>query len=145
MAKKIEIEDIQFVLQKMIADKSEARKIMNEIIKAAAPEDDKEKKPRVKYDFAAIAIDTDLDNAIDENEMFLVKYEETIEHTDVPDLLRGVITRFNSTTKNDKKISKDLVNGFRNVPAKHFKEAGVQVITKEPVMIVIAKNELTLS
>ena len=138
----IHIDDVETALYSVIEDSEKANKVMEFLDKLLKDEDEaKEKKPRTKYETVIVSIN-DADNDIDERSNFVVKIEEGKDHNDIIDQIKSVAAKHNSVANSKKKVT-SVCSALSNIPKSKFKEfEGINVVTREPVIVVKGSNSL---
>lgn len=140
---KIDTNKVAEILKRNEIEPALLRTIVEEMNLVTQPEVDEEKPPSVKKQYAILISDPDgrlpkgNDFAgwilqIPENESVLTTQER---------IFRAVY-EFNTTKKGRLLPAKTVGEALENVPAKHFKEAGVFVRTKTPVLMLKTNNEI---
>ncbi len=140
---KIDVNKVAEILKKNEVEPALLRQIVEEMNMLVQPEVDEEKPPALKKQFAILISDPEgrlpagNDFAgwvvqVPENESVLTTQER---------IFKGAY-EFNTTKKGRLLPVKTVGEAIENVPAKHFKEAGVFIKTKSPVLMLKTDNEI---
>lgn len=140
---KIEVNRVAEILHRNQVEPALLRQIVEEMNQIAQPELDEEKPPAVKKQTCILISDpedvlpkgNDLVGwvlQIPENESVLTTTERVLKAS----------YEFNTTKRGRMKPVETIGEAIENVPAKHFKEAGVWVKTKIPVLMLKTDNEI---
>jgi hypothetical protein len=105
-------------------------------------EEDKEKAPRVKNQMAILVSDTDGHfEGID-----AVGWVFQMPEDDPVQSLQGKVIKaiadFNQTKKGRRMPASSMGDAIESIPAKIFKEHGISVKTKQPVLILTTSNDI---
>lgn len=140
---KIDVNKVAEILKRNELEPALLRQIVEEINLLVQPEVDEEKPPALKKQWAILI--SDPDNRLPEGNDFVgwvlqVPENESITTT-TERIFRGAY-EFNTTKKGRLMPAKTVGEALEHVPAKHFKEAGVFVKTKIPVLMLKTDNEI---
>lgn len=141
---KIEINQVAEILKRNKADPSLLRAVVQEmnLLAQAAATEDEEKPPAVKKQFVIVVSDPDgMFPKHDFAGWVLQIPEDDSPVTTMERVFRGTYD-FNASKRGRLLPAKTVGEAIENVPAKHFKEAGVWVKTKTPVLVVTTNNEV---
>jgi len=140
---KIDVNKVAEICKRNEVEPDKLRTIVEEMNLLVQPEVDEEKPPAVKMQHVILISDPDgrlpAGNdfagwvlAIPENESVLT----------TEDRIRKGVYEFNTTRKGRLMPAKTVGEALENVPKKHFKEAGLKVVTKIPVLMLTTTNEI---
>lgn len=124
--------------------KSNILKQLRAVLEAEAEEDENEsgeKEPRAKSQYVVLVSDPNGVIKTDLVAWVLTIPEEAPVQT-TKDLLHKSFYDFNTTKKGRKNPVTTIGEGLQNVPGTAFKEAGIKVKTKSPVLVVTTDNVL---
>lgn len=114
-------------------------KILNDIEREA--EENKEpKEPKTRNQFVIVAL-TDQEG-IEEIPMYITQLPLEDDHNTIPDIVMRASREFNDTPKGRKLPVETVGDAMESVTRKFFKERGLVVKTKEPVIVVKTKNQI---
>jgi len=139
--RKVEIELLKKVLQRNELDVRQVSQIIEDINKELEKEDEP-KGPMVKKEFAILVSDPeDKLKGVD-----LTGWALQIPEGESPKMATEKIIRaayeFNATPKGRRFPVETIGEACETVTARHFKEQGVWVKTKEPVLLVRTDNKI---
>lgn len=142
---KIEVNQVAEILKRNEVDPALLRQIVEEMQMAVQPEVDEEKPPAVKKQFCILI--SDPEGKLPEGQEFAgwvlqIPEEESVATTE--DRICRAAYEFNTTKRGRLLPAKTIGEALEHVPAKHFKEAGVWVKTKEPVLMLKTNNEIPM-
>jgi len=140
---KIDVNKVAEILKKNEIEPALLRQIVEEMNIIAQPEVDEEKPPAVKKQFAILI--SDPDGRLPEGNDFagwVLQIPENESVLTTQDRIFKAVYEFNTTKKGRLMPAKTVGEALENVPAKHFKEAGVFVKTKIPVLMLKTDNEI---
>ncbi|HTJ78514.1 MAG TPA: hypothetical protein VL357_05920 [Rariglobus sp.] len=140
---KIDVNKVAEILKRNDIEPAALRQIVEEMNILAQPEAEGDTPPALKKQFAILISDPEgrlpegADFAgwvlqIPENESVLTTQERIFK----------AVYEFNTTKKGRMLPAKTVGEALENVPAKHFKEAGLFVKTKTPVLMLKTDNEI---
>jgi hypothetical protein len=142
---KIDTNKVAEILKRNEVEPSLLRTIVEEMNLLTQPEVEEEKTPALKKQWAILISDPDgrlpAGNdfvgwvlQVPENESVLTTEER---------IFKGAY-EFNTTKKGRLMPAKTIGEALEHIPAKHFKEAGVFVKTKIPVLMLTTDNEIPM-
>ena len=140
---KIDINKVAEILKRNELEPALLRQIVEEMNLMAQPEVDEEKPPAIKQQYAILISDPDgkLPKGHDftgwvlqipENESVLTTQERIFK----------AAHEFNCTKKGRIAPAKTVGEAIECIPGKHFKETGIKVKTKIPVLMLTTDNEI---
>jgi hypothetical protein len=141
---KIDVNKVAEILKKNQVDPKILRQIVEEMNILTQAEGDEEKPPAVKKQFAIII--SDPEERLPKNDFvgWVVQIPEDESVATTQDRIFRAVYEFNTTKKGRLLPSKTVGEALENVPAKHFKETGVWVKTKTPVLMLRTDNEIPM-
>jgi hypothetical protein len=157
MANKIELAEVTQAVDAALTasqlDPTTAQTVKNNIIKQlrAAVEADneegeegEEKAPRAKSQYVILVSDP---NGVIQTDLvgWVLTIPEEAPVQTTKDLLHKCFYDFNTTKKGRKHPVSEIGEGLQYVPGTAFKEAGIKVKTKSPVLLVTTDNKLPKS
>ena len=139
---KIDVNKVAEILKKNQVDPKILRQIVEEMNILTQAESDEEKPPAVKKQFAILISDPEgrLPKTDFAGWVLQIPEDESVATTQ--DRIFRAVYEFNTTKKGRMLPSKTVGEALENVPAKHFKETGVWVKTKSPVLMLKTDNEI---
>ena len=139
---KIDVNKVAEILKKKQIDPKLLRQIVEEMNLLTQAEVDEEKPPAVKKQFAILISDPDgrLPKTDFVGWVLQIPEDESVATTQ--DRVFRATYEFNATRKGRLLPPKTVGEAIENVPAKHFKEAGVWVKTKVPVLMLKTDNDI---
>jgi hypothetical protein len=139
---KIDVNKVAEILKKNQVDPKILRQIVEEMNILTQAETDEEKPPAVKKQFAILISDPEgrLPKTDFAGWVLQIPEDESVATTQ--DRIFRAVYEFNTTKKGRMMPSKTVGEALENVPAKHFKETGVWVKTKTPVLMLKTDNEI---
>ena len=140
---KIDVNKVAEILKRNEVEPALLRQIVEEMNLLVQPEIEEEKPPALKKQFSILISDPEgrLPKGNDfvgwvlqipENESVLTTQERIFK----------AVYEFNTTKKGRLMPAKTVGEALENVPAKHFKETGVFVKTKIPILMLKTDNEI---
>jgi hypothetical protein len=132
--KDIELELKQQILQEL-----------RDSLEADDEDEANEKEPRVPKQHCIILADPLGHLAGKEFVGWCVQLPEAEPANAIFDKICTTVDIYNTTKKGRKYPVKTLGEALSTIPRKHYKETGVHVVTKEPVWVQVANNELPAS
>jgi len=139
---KIDVNKVAEILKKNQVDPKILRQIVEEMNILTQAESDEEKPPAVKKQFVILISDPEdrLPKTDFAGWVLQIPEDESVSTTQ--DRIFRAVYEFNTTRKGRMLPSKTVGEALENVPAKHFKETGVWVKTKSPVLMLKTDNEI---
>ena len=139
---KIDVNKVAEILKKNQVDPKILRQIVEEMNILTQAETDEEKPPAVKKQFAILISDPEgrLPKTDFAGWVLQVPEDESVATTQ--DRIFRAAYEFNTTKKGRLLPVKTVGEAIENVPAKHFKETGVWVKNKTPVLMLKTDNEI---
>jgi hypothetical protein len=140
---KIDVNKVAEILKRNELEPSLLRQIVEEMNLLVQPEVDEEKPPALKKQFAILI--SDPEGRLPEGNDFVgwslqVPENESVTTT-TERIFKGAY-EFNTTKKGRLMPAKTVGEALEHIPAKHFKEAGLFVKTKIPVLMLKTDNEI---
>lgn len=141
---KIDVNKVAEILKKNQVDPKILRQIVEEMNILTQAETDEDKPPAVKKQFAILISDPEdrLPKTDFAGWVLQIPEDESVATTQ--DRIFRAVYEFNTTKKGRLLPSKTIGEALENVPAKHFKETGVWVKTKTPVLMLKTNNEIPM-
>jgi hypothetical protein len=142
---KIDVNKAAEILKRNQIEPSLLRQIVEEMNRIAQPEAEEEKPPTVKKQHCILISDPDgrLPDGSDFAGWVLQIPENESVKTTTERIFKAAY-EFNTTKRGRLHPASTVGEALENVPAKHFKEAGVWVKTKEPVLMLRTDNEIPM-
>jgi hypothetical protein len=141
---KIDVNKVAEILKKNQVDPKILRQIVEEMNILTQAESDEEKPPAVKKQWAILISDPEerLPKMDFAGWVLQIPEDESVATTQ--DRIFRAVYEFNTTKKGRLLPSKTVGEALENVPAKHFKETGVWVKSKTPVLMLRTDNEIPM-
>ena len=141
---KIDVNKVAEILKKNQVDPKILRQIVEAMNILAQAESDEEKPPAVKKQWAILISDPEdrLPKTDFAGWVLQIPEDESVATTQ--DRIFRAVYEFNTTKKGRLLPSKTVGEALENVPAKHFKETGVWVKSKTPVLMLKTDNEIPM-
>jgi len=140
---KIDVNKVAEILKRNELEPALLRTIVEEMNLLVQPEVDEEKPPALKKQFAILI--SDPEGRLPEGNDFVGWVLQVPENesvlTTTERIFKGAY-EFNTTKKGRLMPAKTVGEALEHIPAKHFKEAGVFVKTKIPVLMLKTDNEI---
>lgn len=139
---KIDVNKVAEILKKNQVDPKILRQIVEEMNILTQAEGDDEKPPAVKKQFAILI--SDPNDRLPKTDFvgWVLQIPEDESVVTTQDRIFRATYEFNATKKGRLMPPKTVGEALENVPAKHFKEVGVWVKTKIPVLMLKTDNEI---
>ena len=140
---KIDVNKVAEILKRNEIEPSLLRTIVEEMNLMVEPDPGEEKPPALKKQFVILISDPD-GRLPDGNDFagWVLQVPENESVMTTPERIFKAVYEFNTTKKGRLLPAKTVGEALENVPAKHFKEAGVTVKTKVPVLMLKTDNEI---
>jgi hypothetical protein len=141
---KIDVNKVAEILKKNQVDPKILRQIVEEMNILTQAESDEEKPPAVKKQWAILI--SDPEGRLPKNDFagWVLQIPEDESVATTQDRIFRAVYEFNTTKKGRLLPSKTVGEALENVPAKHFKETGVWVKSKTPVLMLKTDNEIPM-
>jgi len=141
---KIDVNKVAEILKKNQVDPKILRLIVEEMNILTQAETDEEKPPTVKKQWVILISDPEgrLPKTDFAGWVLQIPEDESVATTQ--DKIFRAVYEFNTTKKGRLLPSKTVGEALENVPAKHFKETGVWVKSKTPVLMLKTDNEIPM-
>lgn len=140
---KIDVNKVAEILKRNELEPAMLRQIVEEMNQMVQPEVDEEKAPSVKKQYAILI--SDPEGRIPEGNDFVGWVTQIPENesvlTTVDRICKGAY-EYNTTKKGRMMPARTIGEAIEHVPSKHFKEAGVFIKTKVPVLMLRTNNEI---
>lgn len=139
---KIEVNKVAEILKKNQIDPKLLRQIVEEMNVLTQAEVDEEKPPAVKKQWVIMI--SDPEGRLPETDFagWVLQIPENESVATTQERVFRAVYEFNTTKKGRLLPAKTIGEALESVPAKHFKEAGVWVKTKNPVLMLRTDNEV---
>lgn len=139
---KIEVNKVAEILKKNQVDPKVLRQIVEEMNILTQAEANEEKPPTVKKQWAIMI--SDPEDRLPKTDFvgWVLQLPENESIVTAQDRIFRATYEFNATKKGRLFPPKTVGEAIENVPAKHFKEVGVWVKTKIPVLMLKTNNEI---
>lgn len=139
---KIEVNKVAEILKKNQVDPKVLRQIVEEMNILTQAEANEEKPPQVKKQWAILISDPEGRLPKTDFVGWVLQLPENESIVTAQDRIIRATYEFNTTKKGRLLPPKTVGEAIENVPAKHFKEVGVWVKTKIPVLMLKTDNEI---
>lgn len=141
---KIDVNKVAEILKKNQVDPKVLRQIVEEMNILTQAEGDEEKPPTVKKQWAILISDPEerLPKADFVGWVLQIPEDDSVATTQ--DRIFRATYEFNTTKKGRLLPPKTVGEAIENVPAKHFKEVGLWVKSKIPVLMLKTDNEIPM-
>jgi hypothetical protein len=143
MPKKIDVNKVAEILKRKDLEPALLREVVEEMNQQVQPEVDEEKTPALKKQFAILI--SDPDNRLPEGNDFvgwIIQLPENESVLSAQERIFKATYDFNTTKKGRLHPAKTVGEAIEHIPAKHFKETGVFIKTKVPVLMLRTDNEI---
>jgi hypothetical protein len=140
---KIDVNKVAEILKRNEVEPALMRTLIEEMNLLVQPEVDEESAPALKKQFAILI--SDPDGRLPEGNDFagwVVQIPENESVMTTCERIHKAVYEFNTTKKGRLQPARTVGEALENVPAKHFKEAGVFIKTKTPVLMLKTDNEI---
>ena len=141
---KIDVNKVAEILKKNQIDPKILRQIVEEMNILTQAEGDEEKPPTVKKQFVILISDPEERLPKTDFAGWVLQIPEDESVVTTQDRIFRAVYEFNTTKKGRLLPSKTVGEALENVPAKHFKETGVWVKSKTPVLMLKTDNEIPM-
>jgi hypothetical protein len=141
---KIDVNKVAEILKKNQIDPKILRQIVEEMNILTQADTDEEKPPAVKKQFVILISDPEDRLPKTDFAGWVLQIPEDESVVTTQDRIFRAVYEFNTTKKGRMLPSKTVGEALENVPAKHFKETGVWVKTKSPVLMLKTDNEIPM-
>ena len=141
---KIDVNKVAEILKKNQVDPKILRLIVEEMNILTQAETDEEKPPAVKKQFVILISDPEDRLPKTDFAGWVLQIPEDESVVTTQDRIYRAVYEFNTTKKGRMLPSKTVGEALENVPAKHFKETGVWVKSKTPVLMLKTDNEIPM-
>lgn len=139
---KIDVNQVAEILKRNEIDPKILRQIVEEMNKVTQAEAEDEKPPAVKKQFAVLVSDPHDRLPKTDFVAWVLQMPEDESVVTLQDRIFRATYEFNTTKKGRLMPPKTMGEAIEYVPAKHFKEVGVWVKTKSPVLMLKTNNEI---
>lgn len=139
---KIDVSKVAEILKKNQIDPAVLRRVIEEMNIAVQPDNEEEKPPAVKKQFAIVISDPEGKLPKHDFVGWVIQIPENESVATTPDRVFRAAYDFNASKKGRLLPVKTVGEAFENVPAKHFKDADLWVKTKTPVLMLRTDNEI---
>ncbi len=140
---KIDVNKVAEILKRNELDPALLRTIVEEMNLLVQPEVDEEKPPALKKQWAILI--SDPEGRLPEGNDFVgwvLQVPENESITTTQERIWKGAYDFNTTKKGRLMPAKTVGEALEHIPAKHFKEVGIFVKTKIPVLMLKTDNEI---
>ena len=140
---KIDVNKVAEILKRNELEPALLRQIVEEMNLMVQPEVDEEKPPTLKKQYAILI--SDPEKRLPEGNDFVGWVLQVPENESVlttTELICKGAYEFNTTKKGRLMPAKTIGEAIEHIPSKHFKEVGVSVKTKVPVLMLKTDNEI---
>jgi len=141
---KIDVNKVAEILKKNQVDPKVLRQIVEEMNILTQAEGDEEKPPAVKKQWAILISDPEERLPKSDFVGWVLQIPEDDSIATTQDRIFRATYEFNTTKKGRLLPPKTIGEAIENVPAKHFKEAGLWVKSKIPVLMLKTDNEIPM-
>ncbi len=139
---KIDVNKVAEILKKNQVDPKVLRQIIEEMNILTQAEGDEEKPPAVKKQWAILISDPEERLPKSDFVGWVLQIPEDDSIATTQDRIFRATYEFNTTKKGRLLPPKTIGEAIENVPAKHFKEVGLWVKSKIPVLMLKTDNEI---
>lgn len=141
---KIDVETLKFIVQRNEPDIRKVNEIMQEVEQELKAEEEERanRPPAVKKQFAVIISDPEGDLSDKDLTGWVVQIPEDDSVTVAPERIHRAAYEFNTTPKGRRMPVETVGEACEAVTAKFFKEQGVWIKTKIPVLAVTCPNKI---
>ncbi len=139
---KIDVNKVAEILKKNQVDPKVLRQIVEEMNILTQAEGDEEKPPAVKKQWAILISDPEERLPKSDFVGWVLQIPEDDSIATTQDRIFRATYEFNTTKKGRLLPPKTIGEAIENVPAKHFKEVGLWVKSKIPVLMLKTDNEI---
>ncbi len=139
---KIDVNKVAEILKKNQVDPKVLRQIVEEMNILTQAEGDEEKPPAVKKQWAIMISDPEGRLPKTDFVGWVLQIPEDDSVATTQDRIFRATYEFNTTKKGRLLPPKTVGEAIENVPAKHFKEVGLWVKSKIPVLMLKTDNEI---
>jgi hypothetical protein len=140
---KIDVNKVAEILKRNELEPALLRQIVEEMNLMVQPEVDEEKPPALKKQFVILI--SDPEKRLPEGNDFVgwvLQIPENESVLNTTELICKGAYEFNTTKKGRLMPAKTIGEAIEHIPSKHFKEVGVSVKTKVPVLMLKTDNEI---
>jgi len=141
---KIDVNKVAEILKKNQVDPKVLRQIVEEMNIVTQAEGDEEKPPAVKKQWAILISDPEERLPKTDFVGWVLQIPEDDSVATTQDRIFRAAYEFNTTKKGRLLPPKTVGEAIENVPAKHFKEVGLWVKSKIPVLMLKTDNEIPM-
>jgi len=141
---KIDVNKVAEILKKNQVDPKVLRQIVEEMNILTQAEGDEEKPPAVKKQWAILISDPEERLPKTDFVGWVLQIPEDDSVATTQDRIFRATYDFNTTKKGRLLPPKTVGEALENVPAKHFKEVGLWVKSKIPVLMLKTDNEIPM-
>ena len=141
---KIDVNKVAEILKKNQVDPKVLRQIVEEMNILTQAEGDEEKPPAVKKQWAILISDPEERLPKTDFVGWVLQIPEDDSVATTQDRIFRAAYEFNTTKKGRLLPPKTVGEAIENVPAKHFKEVGLWVKSKIPVLMLKTDNEIPM-
>ncbi|MDB6094783.1 MAG: hypothetical protein JWM32_2345 [Verrucomicrobia bacterium] len=139
---KIDVSKVAEILKKNQIDPTTLRRVIEEMNLAVQPDNEEEKPPAVKKQFAIVVSDPEGKLPKHDFVGWVIQLPENESVVTTPDRVFRAAYDFNASKKGRLLPVKTVGEAFENLPAKHFKDHEIWVKTKTPVLMLRTDNEI---
>lgn len=139
---KIEVNKVAEIMQRNAIEPAKLRQILEEMNLLVQTQEDIEKPPPVKKQWAILI--SDPDGSLPKNDLvgWVLQLPESESVLSTEERIHKAAYDFNTTKKGRLLPATTIGETLENVPAKHFKEVQVWVKTKVPVLMLKTNNQI---
>ena len=141
-SRKVEMELLKRVLQRNELDVRQVSQILEDINKELDREEDEPKMPAVKKQFSILVSDPEEKLKGLDFVGWAVQLPEEESPQTVPEKIIRAAYEFNAPPKGRRFPVETIGDACETVTARHFKEQGVWVKNKEPVLVIRTDNKI---
>jgi hypothetical protein len=139
---KIEVNKVAEIMQRNAIEPAKLRQILEEMNLLVQTQEDIEKPPPVKKQWAILI--SDPEGVLPKNDLvgWVLQLPESESVLSTEERIQKAAYDFNTTKKGRLLPATTVGETLENVPAKHFKEVQVWVKTKVPVLMLRTNNQI---
>jgi len=139
---KIDVNKVAEILKKNQVEPKILRQVVEEMNILTQAENEKETPPAVKKQFAILISDPNGSLPKTDFVGWVLQIPENESIATTQDRIFRAVYEFNTTRKGRLLPAKTVGEALENIPAKHFKEVGVWIKTKIPVLMLKTDNAI---
>lgn len=139
---KLDVNKVAEILKKNAIEPKVLRQIVEDMNILTQAEATEEKEPGVKKQFVILVSDPEGKLPADDFAGWVLQIPEAESVATTQDRIHRSAYEYNTTRKGRLYPARTVGEALECVPAKHFKESGISVKTKTPVLVLRTDNEI---